>query len=77
MGDFKKGAFSVAAKLNVPVVPITLDGTGPLMPNQREGELYPGRVRITVHPAIQSKDADALCDQSRKAVASCLPEELR
>ena len=33
MAEFKKGAFTVAAKENVPVVPVTLDGTGRLMRN--------------------------------------------
>ena len=33
MAEFKKGAFTVAAKENVPVIPITLDGTGRLMRN--------------------------------------------
>ena len=33
MAEFKKGAFTVAAKEKVPVVPITLDGTGRLMRN--------------------------------------------
>ena len=40
MGDFKKGAFSVAVKAGAPVVPVTLVGTGALLPNGREGELY-------------------------------------
>lgn len=33
MAEFKKGAFTVAAKEQVPAVPITLDGTGRLMRN--------------------------------------------
>ena len=33
MAEFKKGAFTVAAKEGAPVVPITLDGTGRLMRN--------------------------------------------
>ena len=33
MAEFKKGAFTVAAKETVPVVPVTLDGTGRLMRN--------------------------------------------
>lgn len=33
MAEFKKGAFTVAAKEKTPVVPVTLDGTGALMRN--------------------------------------------
>jgi 1-acyl-sn-glycerol-3-phosphate acyltransferase len=33
MAEFKKGAFTVAAKEQVPVVPVTLEGTGRLMRN--------------------------------------------
>ncbi|GJP53347.1 hypothetical protein CLOM_g12506 [Closterium sp. NIES-68] len=39
LSDFKKGAFSIAAKAGVPVVPITLIGTGALMPSGLESTL--------------------------------------
>ncbi|KAF9607636.1 hypothetical protein IFM89_037564 [Coptis chinensis] len=42
LGAFKKGAFSIAAKTGVPVVPITLMGTGKLMPVGMEGTLGSG-----------------------------------
>jgi hypothetical protein len=41
-----QGAFSVAAKAKVPVVPITLVGTGALMPNNKEYLLFPGDVKV-------------------------------
>ena len=72
MRDFKKGAFSIAVKAGVPVVPITLLGTGDLMPET--SELNPGTIRIIVHPPIHSEDADDLLARSRAAVASALPE---
>ncbi|KAG2434449.1 hypothetical protein HYH02_012279 [Chlamydomonas schloesseri] len=77
MAGFKKGAFSVAAKAGVEVVPITLLGTGALMPSGKESQLRPGQVTIVVHkPLPASKDADKLCDAARVAVASSLPPEL-
>ncbi|KAI8468957.1 MAG: hypothetical protein J3K34DRAFT_425405 [Monoraphidium minutum] len=78
MGGFKKGAFSVAVKAKAPVVPITLIGTGDVMPSGREGEMYGGHVTIVVHPPIPTAgaDADAVCDAARRAVASALPAEL-
>jgi 1-acyl-sn-glycerol-3-phosphate acyltransferase len=77
MHGFKRGAFSVAAKAGVPVVPVTLLGTAGVMPNGREGEMYGGGIRIVVHPPIApSKDAQAMCEAARKAVASALPGDL-
>jgi len=78
MAGFKKGAFSVAVKAGVDVVPITLIGTGDLMPSGGEGAMRSGRVRIVVHPAIPTKgrDASKVCDEARIAIASALPPEL-
>lgn len=73
MGDFKKGAFSVAKKAKVSVVPITLVGTGALMPNGKEGVLRPGKVKMIVHPSIQpDKDADEMCKEAQEVIASSL-----
>lgn len=74
MHAFKKGAFSVAAKAKVPVVPITLKGTGDLMPNAREYLLYPGRVEVIIHPKVEPADADSMMKQSFDAIAGALPE---
>jgi 1-acyl-sn-glycerol-3-phosphate acyltransferase len=77
MHGFKKGAFSVAAKAGVPVVPVTLLGTAGVMPNGREGEMYGGRIRIVVHPPVlPQKDAGKMADEARRAVASALPADL-
>lgn len=78
LAGFKKGAFSVAQKAGVEVVPITLVGTGNLMPTGKESRLYPGGVRIVVHPPIASKgkSADEVCALARKAVASALPAHM-
>lgn len=73
MHAFKKGAFSVAAKAKVPVVPITLLGTGDLMPNSREYLLYPGKVEVVIHPAVPPSNADTMMTEAYKAVASSLP----
>ncbi|KAJ7538916.1 hypothetical protein O6H91_11G068400 [Diphasiastrum complanatum] len=73
MASFKKGAFVVASKGNVPVVPITLIGTGKLMPNGMEGTLTPGEVKVIIHPPIQGTNADVLCSQARAVIAASLP----
>lgn len=75
MAAFKKGAFSIAAKAKVPVVPVTLVGTGKLMPNGKENMVYNGSVRMIVHPAVQPKRADEMLLETRNAIASRLPAE--
>ena len=62
----------------MPVVPITLIGTGRLMPNGKEGRLYWGSgVKIIVHPPVDpTMKADQLTDQVRKTIAGPLPPEL-
>ncbi|PNH07461.1 hypothetical protein TSOC_006084 [Tetrabaena socialis] len=48
------------------------------MPSGKESQLRPGAVRIVVHKAIPAagRNADALCQEARDAVASALPPEL-
>ncbi|XP_051142759.1 1-acyl-sn-glycerol-3-phosphate acyltransferase BAT2, chloroplastic-like isoform X2 [Andrographis paniculata] len=70
LGSFKKGAFSVAAKTGVPVVPITLVGTGKIMPAGMEGILNPGSVKVIIHPPILGKDPNTLCSEARNVIAN-------
>ena len=77
MATFKKGAFSIAAKEKVPVVPITIDGAGPIMPNKREGEMWTGKVVLTIHPPLTSGTDEELCQKAQEIIASGLPERLR
>ena len=73
MADFKKGAFSVAAKEKVPVVPITLVNTGGVMRNGKEWMMRSGDIKVVVHPRIApSENADDLCEKSEKVIKECL-----
>ncbi|BBN03639.1 1-acyl-sn-glycerol-3-phosphate acyltransferase [Marchantia polymorpha subsp. ruderalis] len=72
MAAFKKGAFSIASKGKVPVVPISLIGTGRLMPNGLEDTLRPGKVKIVVHPPIRGNNPDELCQKARDVIAETL-----
>ncbi|KAG5119678.1 hypothetical protein AAZX31_12G154000 [Glycine max] len=74
LGTFKKGAFSVAAKTNAPVVPITLIGTGQIMPAGKEGIVNIGSVKVVIHKPIVGKDPDMLCKEARKTIASVLTQ---
>jgi 1-acyl-sn-glycerol-3-phosphate acyltransferase len=68
----------VATKGKVPVVPVTILGTGNLMPSGQESKLYPfkGPVRMIVHKPIQGTNAEKLAAEARAAVASAMPPEL-
>ncbi|KAL8497588.1 hypothetical protein ACS0TY_021070 [Phlomoides rotata] len=68
LGTFKKGAFSVAAKTGVPIVPITLIGAGKIMPPGMEGRLNPGSVKVVVHPPFVGNNAEELCNEARNVI---------
>ncbi|KAL8153491.1 hypothetical protein V2J09_011251 [Rumex salicifolius] len=72
LGIFKKGAFSVAAKSRVPVVPITLHGTGNIMPAGKEHLVNSGSVKVVIHRPLESKDPVELCNEARKVIARSL-----
>ncbi|KAI7738235.1 hypothetical protein M8C21_009766 [Ambrosia artemisiifolia] len=69
LGTFKKGAFSIAAKTGVPVVPITLVGTGKIMPAGMESTVNAGTIKIVVHPPIIGDNPDILCTEVRSVIA--------
>ncbi len=79
---FKKGAFRVAANQDLPILPITLVGTRDIQ-RPKSMMIYPGRVRMVIHPAIEVSGGDEAGDireimtQTRAVIASALPEELR
>ncbi|CAL9154114.1 unnamed protein product [Musa hybrid cultivar] len=72
LGAFKKGAFSVASKTGVPVVPITLMGTGKVMPAGEECMINSGSVKVVIHKPLDGKDADKLCNEARDSIAQTL-----
>ncbi|KAL9266712.1 1-acyl-sn-glycerol-3-phosphate acyltransferase LPAT1, chloroplastic-like protein [Drosera capensis] len=72
LGTFKKGAFSVAVKTGVPVVPITISGTGNIMPSGKEGILNYGAVKVVVHKGLTGTDAEVLCREARSVIADTL-----
>lgn len=74
---FKKGAFQLAVDLNLPVVPLTLDGPHQVMPLGTK-IIRPHKMRLTIHPPIVSEKEgiEAIIDlsaRSKEAIASALP----
>jgi 1-acyl-sn-glycerol-3-phosphate acyltransferase len=76
--SFKMGAFSVAKENGVDIVPITLLGTGTLLP---KGSMRPHRTNITivVHPSISTQNMGVaeIAAQAASAIASALPAQQR
>jgi len=77
--DFKGGLFLMAAKTNVPIVPITLSHTHAIMPSNA---LFPfqagaGKLHVHVHDPIhaQGKTEDELSAAVREAFMKTLPLE--
>jgi 1-acyl-sn-glycerol-3-phosphate acyltransferase len=73
LGEFKAGAFRLAKSLNIPIVPITVDGCADMLP---KGSIWPRmtKVTITVHPKINSTNltASELMLQAKEAISSKL-----
>ncbi|GAV83210.1 Acyltransferase domain-containing protein [Cephalotus follicularis] len=72
LGNFKKGAFSIAAKARVPVIPMTLIGTGKIMPAGMEGILNMGSVKVIIHKPIEGSDPEVMCNEARNKIALAL-----
>ena len=70
---FKRGAFMLAAKAGVPIVPFTINGSWKVNPPNRI-ELYPGTIRVSFGdpiPAAGTSEADLMA-RVREAIAAKL-----
>lgn len=75
---FKKGAFALAADHQIPILPVSVSGTFPVLP---KGKLMvrPGEVTVTIHPPVDagrfgSDHRAELMDQVHQTIASGLTE---
>jgi len=77
--EFKGGAFTIARKSGVKIVPVTLIGNDLVFPANALMPLCPGRgiMKMVVHPAIdpEGKTDEELMEETRVAIASALPAE--
>lgn len=67
---FNVGAFHLAIKTGVPVLPLVIDGTSDALPKKSLLFSNPGPIRLRVLPPVptdglEKGDAQALCDQVR------------
>lgn len=81
MNEFKKGAFFLADQLQLPVVPITIDGSFDILP--RTGKLlHRHPLKLTIHKPIfptgkGEENLKMLMEESRKAIETALPEKYK
>ncbi len=64
-GSFKAGSFKLAFKNEVPIVPITINGTWQLF--EKTGRLKPANVFITIHPQVET---EGLAKEEQRLVVS-------
>lgn len=80
MGNFKRGAFLLAAEFKLPVVPLTIDGAFDIMPRNTYFT-RPGTITLTIHkpifPTEKGFNTKTLMQECHQTIASALPEELR
>jgi 1-acyl-sn-glycerol-3-phosphate acyltransferase len=50
---FKKGPFALAIKAKVPICPVTVEGSGKLMP-KNSWKITPGEIRVKIGPPIET-----------------------
>lgn len=75
---FKKGAFRMAVDIDLPVLPIRLDGTRDILPPGTL-RLSPGSVSLTILPALHAPErtdagAEALMQATHQRLAEAQPE---
>lgn len=76
MGRFRKGAFIIAKEMNLPVVPITLNGPFDVM-KIHTYLIHPGKLELIIHDPISTKgltdeDIPDLLEKTKDVVHSSL-----
>lgn len=78
---FKKGAFRTAVDQQIPLLPVTVVGSRDVLP-AKSLKLFPGRVRMVIHPAIETQgmgvaQVEELMAETHGVIASALPPEMQ
>jgi 1-acyl-sn-glycerol-3-phosphate acyltransferase len=74
MLPFKKGAFRMAAELQLPILPVSIKGTYQMLPPDTM-RMKPGRARMVIHPPIETEgvgpeNIPALMGQVREVIGA-------
>ena len=81
MGSFKKGAFALADELQLPIVPLTINGSFNILPRTRDGKCINWHpLTLTIHQAIYPvgkgpENVNATLRQAYDSVMSSLVPE--
>jgi 1-acyl-sn-glycerol-3-phosphate acyltransferase len=81
MGIFRRGAFMLADELQLPVCPLTINGSFNIMPRQRDGHWVTWHpLTLTIHKPIAPKGkgpepTQEVLEESYEAVMSALVPE--
>ncbi len=78
MIPFKKGAYLLAVQFNLPIVPITIDGSFDVMPRFKKLPMW-GHIKITIHKPIEVPEGGFrikdVMEESYNIIHSALPEK--
>lgn len=79
LNSFMKGAFVTAKDMNLPILPVTLQGSFEVLP-AKTLRMKPGRTRIVIHPPIDASEVAArsaaeLMAHTRAIIAGALPPD--
>ena len=71
---FKKGAFHLAFDLDLPILPVTINGTDKIFPADT-WNLFPGKAELVIHPPIDIRqyredDIQKLISDTKEMIAS-------
>ncbi len=74
---FKRGAFKLAIDLNLPLLPVTINGTRNIMPHPSGMNIMPGKASLTIHKPIElaeltEKDLPGLMKHVKHAIENGL-----
>lgn len=81
MGKFRRGAFQMAHQLQLPVVPVTIDGSFGVLPRQRGFNFITWHpLRLVIHEPILPNPLDQeeikdVMEQSYQTIMSALPQQ--
>lgn len=83
MGDFKRGAYMLASDLQLPIVPLTINGSFQVMPRMRDMKWVQWHpLTLTIHEPIPPKEQSpenitATLQESYQVIMKALPTELQ
>lgn len=83
MGDFKRGAYMLASDLQLPIVPLTINGSFQVMPRMRDMKWVQWHpLTLTIHEPIPPKEQSsenitATLQESYQVIMNALPAKLQ